>query len=170
MLLLDPLFYMQSMMAQLDMPAMLFTVLALLLFLDDRHVAAALASTALVLAKETGALLPLILAGVLLFDRPRAKYAAYYLAPFAALGRLVLRPLAHHRASLRRRGIHALQPRLRAAPCARGALPDPAHLLPVHRRLPLGRIACNFLRLEAHADLCQAASGKSRGCFWALML
>jgi hypothetical protein len=85
LLLLDPLFYMQSMMAQLDMPAMLFTVLALLLFLEDRHFAAALASTALVLAKETGALLPLILAGVLLFDRPRARYAAYYLAPFAAL-------------------------------------------------------------------------------------
>jgi 4-amino-4-deoxy-L-arabinose transferase-like glycosyltransferase len=85
LLLVDPLFYMQSMMAQLDMPAMLFTVLALLLFLEDRHIAAALASTALVLSKETGALLPLILAGALLFDRPRAKYAVYYLAPFAAL-------------------------------------------------------------------------------------
>ena len=85
LLLVDPLFYMQSMLAQLDMPAMLFTVLALLLFLDDRHIAAALACTALVLAKETGALLPLILTGVLLFDRPRAKYAAYYLAPFAVL-------------------------------------------------------------------------------------
>jgi hypothetical protein len=85
LLLLDPLFYMQSMLAQLDMPAMLFTVLALLLFLEDRHVAAALACTALVLAKETGALLPLILAGALLLDRPRARFAAYYLAPFAAL-------------------------------------------------------------------------------------
>jgi 4-amino-4-deoxy-L-arabinose transferase-like glycosyltransferase len=85
LLLLDPLFYMQSMMAQLDMPAMLFTLLALLLFFEDRHVAAALACTALVLSKETGALLPLIFAGALLFDRPRAKYSAYYLAPFAAL-------------------------------------------------------------------------------------
>jgi 4-amino-4-deoxy-L-arabinose transferase-like glycosyltransferase len=85
LLLLDPLFYMQSMMAQLDMPAMLFTVLALLLFLEDRHVAASLACVALVLAKETGALLPLIFFGVLLFDRPRAKYAPYYMAPFAAL-------------------------------------------------------------------------------------
>lgn len=85
LLLLDPLFYIQSMMAQLDMPAMLFTVLALLLFLEDRHIAAALASTALVLCKETGALLPLILGGALLFDRSRAKAAAYYLAPFAVL-------------------------------------------------------------------------------------
>ena len=43
LLLLDPLFYTQAMMAQLDMPAMLFTVFALLLFLQDRHRAAALA-------------------------------------------------------------------------------------------------------------------------------
>ena len=33
-LLCDPLFYTQGMMAQLDMPAMLFTVLALLLFFE----------------------------------------------------------------------------------------------------------------------------------------
>ncbi|MBV9770041.1 MAG: glycosyltransferase family 39 protein, partial [Bryobacterales bacterium] len=89
-LLLDPLFYAQSMMAQLDMPAMLFTVLSLLLFLTDRHRAAAIACTALVLAKETGILLPLIFILVLYFDpapsqSARSKYAAYYLAPFAAL-------------------------------------------------------------------------------------
>ncbi len=84
-LLLDPLFYTQSMLAQLDMPAMLFTVLGLLLFLADRHAAASAACTALVLAKETGALLPLILIVVLYRDPARSKYAAYYLAPFAAL-------------------------------------------------------------------------------------
>jgi 4-amino-4-deoxy-L-arabinose transferase-like glycosyltransferase len=84
-LLLDPLFYTQSMLAQLDMPAMLFTVLGLLLFLMDRHAAAAAACTALVLAKETGALLPLIFLVVLYRDPARSKYAAYYLAPFAAL-------------------------------------------------------------------------------------
>ncbi len=85
LLLVDPLFYTQSMMAQLDMPAMLFTVLALLLFLQDRHRAAALACTALVLAKETGALLPLILILMLLADPARTKYAPYYAAPFAVL-------------------------------------------------------------------------------------
>src|ERR1700675_4543027 len=85
LLLIDPLFYTQAMMAQLDMPAMLFTVLALLLFLQDRHPAAALACTALVLAKETGALLPLILVLVLLADPPRSKFVAYYIAPFAVL-------------------------------------------------------------------------------------
>ena len=84
-LLFDPLFYTQSMMAQLDMPAMLFTVLGLGLFLTDRHAAASAACTALVLSKETGALLPLIFLIVLYRDPARSKYAAYYLPPFAAL-------------------------------------------------------------------------------------
>jgi len=73
-------------MAQLDMPAALFTVLALLLFLKERFTASALASVALVLVKETGALLPLVLGLTLLFDRARSKYARYYLAPALALG------------------------------------------------------------------------------------
>src|SRR6202162_164395 len=85
LLLIDPLFYTQGMMAQLDMPAMLFTVLALMLFLQDRHPAAALACTALVLSKETGALLPLVFVLVLLADPPRSKFATYYIAPFAVL-------------------------------------------------------------------------------------
>jgi len=85
LLLLDPLFYMQSMMAQLDMPAMLFTVLALLLFLQDHHRSAALMCVALVLAKETGILLPLIFLVTLLLDRPRNKYALYYAAPSVVL-------------------------------------------------------------------------------------
>src|SRR5277367_21753 len=84
-LLVDPLFYTQSMMAQLDMPAMLFTVLAIWMFLADRHAAAAAACTALVLCKETGALLPFVLVLALWRDPARSKYAAYYLAPFAAL-------------------------------------------------------------------------------------
>ena len=84
-LLLDPLFYTQSMLAQLDMPAMLFTVLGLALFLADRHVAAAAACTALVLSKETGALLPLIFLVILFRDPARSNYTVYYLAPFAAL-------------------------------------------------------------------------------------
>lgn len=85
LLLVDPLFYMQSMMAQLDMPAMVFTVLALLLFFQDRHRAAALACTALVLAKETGVILPVIFIGALLIDRRRTAQAAYYVAPFIVL-------------------------------------------------------------------------------------
>ena len=85
LLLLDPLFYTQSMMAQLDMPAALFSVLALLLFLQDRHVTAALACAALVLTKETGALLLLIFGTVLLFDTARRRFAPLYIAPFVLL-------------------------------------------------------------------------------------
>ena len=85
LLAIDPLFYTQSMMAELDMPATLFTVLALLLFFEDRHVAAALACTALVLVKETGALLPLIFVAILVADRGRRRDAVFYIAPFAAL-------------------------------------------------------------------------------------
>lgn len=84
-LLLDPLFYTQSMMAQLDMPAMLFTLLALVLFLMDRHAASAVACTALVLAKETGVILPAIFIVALWRDPVRSRYRGYYLAPFAAL-------------------------------------------------------------------------------------
>ena len=80
----DPLCFMQAMMAQLDMPAMVLTLLGLVLFLNGRHALASLACTALVLVKETGVLLPLVLASVLLAER-RAKEAAWYVAPFAAL-------------------------------------------------------------------------------------
>lgn len=45
---LSPLYYAQSMLALPDVPAMLFTCLALLLFLQERPVAAAAAATALV--------------------------------------------------------------------------------------------------------------------------
>ncbi len=85
LLLLDPLFYMQAMLAQLDMPAMLFTLLALLLFLEGRHKSAALASVALVLTKETGALLPLLLGAALWLNRSTRKQAWLYTVPFFTL-------------------------------------------------------------------------------------
>jgi len=44
-----------------------------------------LACTALVLVKETGILLPFVLALALFFDRDRAEYARYYIVPAAAL-------------------------------------------------------------------------------------
>jgi 4-amino-4-deoxy-L-arabinose transferase-like glycosyltransferase len=83
-LLLSPLVFTQSMLAQLDLPAMGLSALALYLFLRDRHAAAALACSALVLVKETGALLPVILFLWLLAERRRA--ALLYLVPLAALG------------------------------------------------------------------------------------
>jgi 4-amino-4-deoxy-L-arabinose transferase-like glycosyltransferase len=85
LLCVSPLFFAQSMLAQLDMPAMLFTCLALLLFLQDKIRLAFLASTALVLTKETGLLVPLVFAGWLLYEK-RLREAAWFLLPAAALG------------------------------------------------------------------------------------
>src|ERR1700730_8468622 len=70
---ISPLFFAQSMMAQLDMPAMVFFSLALLLFLEDRIIAAALASTALVLAKETGLVVSAMFAAWLWYERRRRE-------------------------------------------------------------------------------------------------
>src|SRR2546427_265276 len=80
----SPIFYAQAMLAQLDMPAMLFTILATLLFLEERVLLSALACVALVLVKETGILVPLLLGFWLVVER-RVVQAAYFLAPLAAL-------------------------------------------------------------------------------------
>jgi 4-amino-4-deoxy-L-arabinose transferase-like glycosyltransferase len=60
LVLLSPLFFAQSIMAQLDAPAMLFTSLALLFFLQERLPLAVAASVILVLVKETGLVVPLV--------------------------------------------------------------------------------------------------------------
>ncbi len=88
-LLADPLFYTQAMMAQLDMPAMVFTALALLLYLQRRYLPAALASLALVMSKETGVILPLLFT-LDLARRKQYRDAALFLPSFAALGAWIL--------------------------------------------------------------------------------
>ena len=62
LLLVSPLFFMQSFMAQLDMPCMVLTLLALLLFIKGRkyYVWAAVVCLALVLVKETGIVVPFV--------------------------------------------------------------------------------------------------------------
>jgi hypothetical protein len=85
LLLASPLFYTQSMMAQLDMPAMVFTVLAVLLFVKRRYRAAAVATIVLVLMKETGLVVPLVFFVVLGLRRD-FKRAAYFIAPAIAMG------------------------------------------------------------------------------------
>ena len=60
LLLVSPLFYTQSMMAQLDMPAMVLTLLVLLLFIKQEYAWAALAAVCLVLVKETGIVVPFV--------------------------------------------------------------------------------------------------------------
>jgi len=86
-LLASPLFYTQSMMVQLDMPAMTLTALALLLFLDQRYAWCAVVSTALVLVKETSVTTPLVFAVWLwLREAKFRREACYFLAPPIALG------------------------------------------------------------------------------------
>jgi len=85
-LLASPMFYTQSMMAQLDMPAMTFTALALLLFLEERMAWCAAACTALVLVKETGISTPFVFAAWLWLGEKRRREALYFLAPAIALG------------------------------------------------------------------------------------
>ena len=80
----SPIFYAQAMLAQLDMPAMLFTILATLLFLEERVLLSAVACVALVLVKETGILVPLLLGFWLVVER-RVMQAGYFLVPLAAL-------------------------------------------------------------------------------------
>jgi Dolichyl-phosphate-mannose-protein mannosyltransferase len=89
LMVVSPLFYTQSIMALADLPAMLFTCLALLLFLQDRQAAAAAACTMLVLVKETGLIVPLVLGGWLLAEK-RLREAVYFLAPLCAFAAWIL--------------------------------------------------------------------------------
>lgn len=68
-LLASPLFYTQSMMAQLDMPAMVLTLAAILCFLKKQYALAAAVCVALVLVKETGLVVPAVFGFVLLLDK-----------------------------------------------------------------------------------------------------
>ncbi len=83
-LCVSPLFFAQAMMAQLDMPAMVFFSLALLLFLEDRIVPAALACTVLVMVKETGIVAPALFAAWLWMER-RRREALWFLLPVPLL-------------------------------------------------------------------------------------
>jgi hypothetical protein len=94
LLMASPLFYTQSMMAQLDMPAMVFTILALLFFVRKQYAASALTTIALVLAKETGILVPAIFFALLVWRGDR-KRAAYFVPSAAALA--VWLVVLHHR-------------------------------------------------------------------------
>ena len=84
LLLCSPLFYTQSMMAQLDMPPILFTALALLWFLDERFAWSAAAAVLLVLTKETSIAIPAAL-GAWLLAEGRVRPALFYFAPAIAV-------------------------------------------------------------------------------------
>jgi hypothetical protein len=90
LLALAPVFYTQSMMVQLDMPAMTLTGVALYLFLEGRYAWSAAASVALVLVKETSITTPLVFAAWLWLHEGRRREAAYFLAPAVAFGAWLL--------------------------------------------------------------------------------
>ncbi len=85
LLIITPLFYTQSMLAQLDMPAMTLTAVSLLLFLDKRYTWCVAACTALVLVKETGAIAPVVFAGWMMWRDRDWKRAAWFALPLVAL-------------------------------------------------------------------------------------
>ena len=84
MLCVSPLFVSQSMLAQLDMPAMCFTCFALLLFLQNRFRDSAIACAVLVLVKETGIVVPAVFGCWLLAERSFRR-ALWYLLPLPVL-------------------------------------------------------------------------------------
>jgi 4-amino-4-deoxy-L-arabinose transferase-like glycosyltransferase len=87
LLCVSPLFFAQSMLAQLDMPAMCLSTLALLLFLQNRLRASAVVCTILVLVKETGVVTPALFGCWVLFERKgREKLEAlWFLLPLPGL-------------------------------------------------------------------------------------
>ncbi len=85
-LMASPIFFSQSEMILLDMPAMTFTALALLLFLDEHYVGCAIACTALVLVKETSITTPMVFGAWLLLREKKFKQALLFVAPALALG------------------------------------------------------------------------------------
>jgi hypothetical protein len=90
LLLAAPLFQAQSMLVLLDLPAMTLTVLAVLLFLDQRYALCAAVCTGLVLVKETAISTPAVFAAWLWFRDRRRREALYFAAPAAALAAWLL--------------------------------------------------------------------------------
>ncbi len=84
-LVATPLFYTQAMLAQLDMPVMVFTALALLLFLDGRLGLCATACIFAVLMKETAISTPIVFSAWLWFKEEKRREALCFLTPVLAL-------------------------------------------------------------------------------------
>lgn len=82
LLAVSPPFVAQAMLTHLDLPATFWVLLTLYLFFEQRRWPCAASATALALTKETGVIVPLVLA---LFARPRKKWAPPLLLPLVAL-------------------------------------------------------------------------------------
>lgn len=80
----SPLFFSQAEMAQLDMPAMLLTSVAFILFFEERMATCALVCCVAVLAKETAVLAPALF-GFLLLRRRNVRQALLFVTPLIPL-------------------------------------------------------------------------------------
>jgi hypothetical protein len=85
LLLASPIFYMQSFLAQLDMPCMVLTLLALLLFVKKKYAWSAVVCIPLVLVKETGIVAPFIFFCFFVLRRDFWR-AAWFVPAALALG------------------------------------------------------------------------------------
>ena len=90
LLLSSPLFYTQSMMVQLDMPAMVFSIWAFLYFLNGRLRASVFMATIAVLMKETALVLPVVLGFWLILKERNTRRAIFFLIPCSVLAAWVL--------------------------------------------------------------------------------
>jgi hypothetical protein len=93
-LIATPIFYTQSMLVMLDMPAMTFTILGLLLFFEERYLGCAVVCAVLVLIKETAITTPAVFAAWLWFRQKQRRESFYFALPAVALGMWLL--LLHH--------------------------------------------------------------------------
>jgi hypothetical protein len=84
LLVVSPLWFSQSMMALLDMPAMVLMTLAFWLFLEERLAACALCCIALVLVKETALVAPAVF-GIWLWKERRWREGLWFTLPAVAL-------------------------------------------------------------------------------------
>jgi hypothetical protein len=90
LLFASPIFYMQSFMAQLDMPCMVLSLLALLLFLRKKYYWSATVCIPLVLVKETGIVVPFIFFCVFLLKKDYRRAALFIPAAIALAGWLLV--------------------------------------------------------------------------------
>jgi hypothetical protein len=93
LLLVSPIFYMQSFMAQLDMPCMVLTLLALLLFVKKKYLWAAVVCIPLVLVKETGIVAPFIFFCFFVLRKDYRRAALFVPSALALAGWLLV---LHH--------------------------------------------------------------------------
>lgn len=146
-LFVSPLFFMQSMLAQLDLPATAFTVLALYSFLRGRIALSTSICVVLVLVKETGVAVPRSPA-----IPPSVERSHLVCVPGVGVGGLGCRPRTSDRPLGRKRGIRGLQSVvfLKTSSLARFSSPPP--LLPDVCRYALGWRGGSNIRVE-HARI-----------------